>query len=72
MKDIKEFMNESSINEAREIEYRASILDVKDEEDLPVTVTLVVDAKYQKQFEDWLNDSEGNLFMHADGGNVEY
>ena len=72
MKDIKEFMNESSINEAREIEYRASILDVKDEEGLPVTVTLSVDAKYQKQFEDWLNDSEGNLFMHADGGNVEY
>lgn len=72
MKDIKEFMNENSINEAREIKYRAAILDVKDEEDLPVTVTLSVDAKYQKQFEDWLNNSEGDLFMHAEGGNVEY
>jgi hypothetical protein len=72
MKDIKEFMNESSINESREIDYRVLMVDVKDEEGLPITITLSVDAKYQKQFEDWLNDSEGNLFMHADGGNVEY
>ena len=72
MKDIKEFMNESSINESREIDYRVLMVDVKDEEGLPITITLSVDAKYQKRFEDWLNDSEGNLFMHADGGNVEY
>ena len=68
MKDIKEYF----VNESREIEYSVSILDVKDEEELPVTVTILVDSKYQKQFEDYLNDQQDNLFAHAEGGNVEY
>ncbi len=72
MKDIKDFMNNTSINEAREIEYRVAILDVKDEEELPVTVTISIDTKYQKPFEEWLNDAQDNLFSHAEGGNVEY
>ena len=44
------------INEARQIEYRVSMIDVLDNEDLPIIVTMVVDKEYQRSFEDWLED----------------
>lgn len=72
MKELKDFMNESLIEEARQIEYRVSINDVLDSEDLPVTVTILVDKEYQKSFEKWLEDQQDNEFSHAEGGNVEY
>lgn len=60
------------INEARQIEYRVSMIDVLDNEDLPITVTMVVDKEYQRSFEDWLEDQQDNLFGHAEGGSIEY
>jgi hypothetical protein len=67
MKSIK-----NMINEARQIEYKVSMIDVLDNEDLPITVTMVVDKEYQRSFEDWLEDQQDNLFSHAEGGSIEY
>ena len=67
MKSIK-----NMINEARQIEYRVSMIDVLDNEDLPITVAMVVDKEYQRSFEDWLEDQQDNLFSHAEGGGIEY
>lgn len=72
MKSLSNYIKESSVNEAREIDYRVQLADVLDDEDLPVTITMVVEKEYQKQFEKWLENEEGNIFLHADGGRVEY
>lgn len=69
MKNLKDYM---PINEARQIEYRVALNDVQDEEGLPISVDIIVDKEYQKQFEKWLEDEEGNIFSHAEGGRVEY
>ena len=62
----------SVLNEARQIEYRVAVNSVHDSEDLPVTVTIMVDKEYQKSFEKWLEDQQDNEFSHAEGGNIEY
>lgn len=67
MKNITE-----SINEARQISYRVSLNGCYDKEDLPVSVTILVDASDQKSFEDFLEKEQDDLFIHADGGNIEY
>ena len=72
MKSLSNYIKESSVNEAREIYYRVQLADVLDDEDVPVTITMVVEKEYQKQFEKWLENEEGNIFLHADGGRVEY
>ena len=73
MKTLSKYINENIVNEAREISYRVQLTDVLDEEDeLPITVTISVEKEYQKVFEKWLNDEEGNIFSYAEGGRVEY
>lgn len=72
MKSLSNYIKESSVNEAREINYRVQLADVLDDEDLPITITMVVEKEYQKQFEKWLENEESNIFLHADGGRVEY
>lgn len=68
MKTIKSRL----IDEAREVEYRVAVLDVKDRDDLPCTITMKVPADCVKNFEKWLGDNQDDLFAHAEGGNVEY
>ena len=68
MKTIKSRL----IDEAREVEYRVAVLDVKDRDDLPYTITMKVPADCVKNFEKWLEDNQDDLFAHAEGGNVEY
>jgi hypothetical protein len=60
------------LTEARQIEYQAALNDVRDSEDLPITISILVDKDDQKNFEKWLEDQQDNLFSHAAGGNVEY
>lgn len=60
------------LTEARQIEYQVALNDVRDSEDLPITISILVDKEDQKNFEKWLEDQQDNLFSHADGGNVEY
>lgn len=68
MKTIKSRL----IDEAREVEYRVAVLDVKDRDNLPCTITMRVPSDYAKNFEKWLEDNQDDLFAHAEGGNVEY
>lgn len=67
MKNIVEY-----VNEGRQIEYTVCIADVLDSEDIPVTVSILVDKAYQKSFEKWLDKQDGNEFLHVSGGNIEY
>ena len=60
------------LTEARQIEYQVALTEVHDREDLPITISILVDKDDQKNFEKWLEDQQDNLFSHADGGNVEY
>jgi hypothetical protein len=60
------------LTEARQIEYQAALNDVRDSEDLPITISILVDKDDQKNFEKWLEDQQDNLFSHAAGGDVEY
>ena len=60
------------LTEARQIEYQVALNEVRDSEDLPITISILVDKDDQKNFEKWLEDQQDNLFSHADGGNIEY
>ena len=60
------------INEAREVEYRVSFLSVKNSEDVPFTVTILVEKENSKAFEKFLEEEQDNIFVHAEGGNIEY
>lgn len=70
MKTLSKYVQ--NVNEARQINYRVALIDVHDEEGLPISVDIMVDKEYQKQFENWLENEEGNIFSHAEGGRVEY
>ena len=72
MKNLQQYMSEKTINEARQIEYRVALIDVFDEDDLPVNVGILVDKENQKEFEKWLEKEQDNIFIHACGGRVEY
>lgn len=60
------------INEASGISYRVSLADVLDKKGLPMDVTITIERSQQTYFEEWLEKQEGNLFLHAEGGAVEY
>ena len=70
MNKMKEF--KSYINESAKTEYRVSLIDCKGKEDLPITVSILVDSADVKAFEDYLTQEQDNLFAHAEGGNIEY
>lgn len=72
MKNLKEAMNEALVNEARQIEYRVTLTGCTDRENLPISVTILVDKDDQKWFESYLEEEQDNLFSHAEGGNIEY
>ena len=72
MKNLKDSIQESVVNEAQQIEYHVSFLTTKDEEGIPYTVRILVDKKYQRNFENFLDNEQENIFYHGEGGNVEY
>ena len=72
MENLKDRIQESIVNEAQQIEYLVSFLTTKDEEGIPYTVRILVDKKYQRNFENFLDNEQDNIFYHVDGGNVEY
>ena len=67
MKAINDF-----INEARETMYRVSFVGLHDEDDLPISVNILVEKEYAKIFEKFLKDEKDNIFIHADGANIEF
>lgn len=72
MKSLKEFCESESINEASQIRYDVQLMDVVDKDGIGISATIMIDKANQKTFENWLDDQADNLFIHADGGNVEY
>ena len=72
MKNLKDSIQESVVNEAQQIEYQVSFLTTKDEDGFPYTVKILVDKKYQRNFENFLDNEQDNIFYHAEGGTVEY
>ena len=60
------------INESKQTQYRVSLIDVKDKEGMPISVSIIVNNEDVNDFEKWLNNQEGDIFVHASGGNVEY
>lgn len=72
MRSLKEFCENGTVNEARQITYRVQLLDVVDKEGIGIPADITIDKANQSSFEEWLEDQADNLFIHADGGNVEY
>ena len=56
----------SSINEARELEYRVSLNGFKDKDGIPITITCLILAQYKKEFEQYLEDEQDNSVLHAE------
>jgi uncharacterized protein YebE (UPF0316 family) len=72
MENLKDRIQESIVNEAQQIEYHVSFLTTKGEDGSPYTVRILVDKKYQRNFENFLDNNEDEIFYHAVGGTVEY
>lgn len=67
MKNLTEFCKEGLVNEARQVSYRVAF------DGCPmISVEILVDKADQAEFEEFLENEEGNIFTHAGGGNVEY
>lgn len=66
MKSIVETINENILNEAREVEYRVQFIGMMD------TVKIIVPNVLSREFENFLDNEQGNVFAHATGGSIEY
>ena len=66
MKSIVETINENILNEAREVEYRVQFVGMMD------TVKIIVPNVLSREFENFLDNEQDNVFAHASGGSVEY
>lgn len=68
MKNLKErLLNESKA------EYRVCFGGCDGADDLPINATIILDkAEDTKAFEEFLKKEQDNIFIHAEGGNVEY
>lgn len=72
MKSLTESIN-TNINEAREVEYRVTFLGFNNDEDgLPTTVKILVPKEHARVFDNFLENEEGKIFGHVEGGSVEY
>ena len=66
-------LQESLINEAREIEYRVTFLGFNaDEDNLPTTVKILVPREHARAFDSFLEKEQDSIFGHVEGGSVEY
>lgn len=72
MKPIKDSIEEAIVNEASQVQFRVAFNDFKDQEDLPIGVTILVDRENAEEFKKFLEKEEGNMFAHADGRGVQY
>lgn len=71
MKNITESLK-GAVNEARQIEYRVSLIGVQGADGMPASVSILVNKADQRSIEDWLESQQDELFAHANGGNIEY
>lgn len=66
MKSIVETINENILNEAREVEYRVQFVGMMD------TVKIIVPNVLSREFENFLDNEQDNVFVHVSGGSIEY
>ena len=66
MRSIVETINENILNEAREVEYRVQFVGMMD------TVKIIVPNVLSREFENFLDNEQDNVFVHATGGSIEY
>lgn len=66
MRSIVETINENILNEAREVEYRVQFNGMMD------TVKIIVPNVLSREFENFLENEQDNVFVHATGGSIEY
>lgn len=66
MKSIVETINENILNEAREVEYRVQFVGMMD------TVKIIVPNVLSREFENFLDNEQDNIFVHVSGGSIEY
>lgn len=68
MKDLNQYI----INEAREAEYTVCFVDGPTDGGLPISVKILVPRSYVRAFENFLDNEQDNIFIHAEGGSIEY
>lgn len=69
MKTLEAYIKESNGNSAN---YTVAFAGCKDAEGIPMSATISVSKENAKVFEKFLKGEEGNIFTHAEGGDVEY
>lgn len=65
MENLKDMLR-SNINEAREIEYRVQFVGFQE------PVSIMVPKEFAREFDNFLDNEEGNIFAHAEGSSIEY
>lgn len=66
MRSIVETINKNILNEAREVEYRVQFVGMMD------TVKIIVPNVLSREFENFLDNEQDNIFVHVSGGSIEY
>lgn len=72
MKPIKEAIENAIVNEASQVPFRVAFNEFKDQEGLPIGVTIMVDRENAEDFKKFLEKEEDGIFAHADGRGVQY
>jgi hypothetical protein len=65
MENLKDMLR-SNINEAREIEYRVQFVGFQE------TVSILVPREFAREFDNFLDNEQDNIFAHAEGSSIEY
>ena len=72
MKSLSESIN-TNINEAREVEYQVAFVGFNNDEDgRPTTVKILVPREHARAFDNFLENEQDTIFVHAEGSSVEY
>lgn len=56
----------------KDIEFRVELLDCKDKNHLPITVSIFADSQDANHVKKYIMDEKHNLFGHASGPDGEY
>lgn len=65
MENLKDMLR-SNINEARDIEYRVQFVGFQE------TVSIMVPKEFAREFDNFLDNEQDNIFAHAEGSSIEY
>ena len=71
MKTIKDAITESTVDEASKGEYIVCFLGFEDKDGFPVKCKVYV-PYMTREFENFLEKEQENVFSHAYGGSIEY